>query len=169
MLYVKTGARYRVATAEEVADYATEALSKKMRLGGIGNKEYPVLDAKSAKQVMYTGLLKCDTNRENFIVAYLNTRHQVIDVRCAFTGTIDTCTVYIREILREALSLNAAALILAHNHPSGLPEPSVADIHLTEQIKSAASVMGIRLLDHIVIGESGSGLLSVSMAERGLL
>ena len=80
-------------------------------------------------------------------------------------GTIDSASVYPREIVKAALNSNAAAVILAHNHPSGNPEPSQADIALTKRVQTALQTIDVRLLDHLVVG----GTTSVSLAERGLL
>ncbi|HDI3149936.1 TPA: hypothetical protein PMB01_003831, partial [Vibrio cholerae] len=81
-----------------------------------------------------------------------------------FRGTVDAASVYPREVLKEALNVNAAAVIFAHNHPSGDPEPSQADRHITQRLKDALSLVDIRVLDHVVVGKS-----SVSFAERGWL
>jgi DNA repair protein RadC len=82
-----------------------------------------------------------------------------------FRGTIDGTSVYPREVVKEALSVNAAAVILAHNHPSGVAEPSQADERITKRLKSALELVDIRLLDHLIIGDGET----TSMASRGLL
>ncbi len=102
---------------------------------------------------------------EVFSVMFLDNRHQLIEYKELFRGTIDGASVYPREVVKEALQLNAAALIIAHNHPSGVCEPSSADESMTRRVKEACSLMDIRLLDHLVV----SGESSVSFAERGLL
>jgi len=102
---------------------------------------------------------------EVFAVLFLDNRHQLISFEELFYGTIDGCSVHPREIAKRALTLNAAAIILAHNHPSGVPEPSQADKSLTNRIKEALSLLDIRVLDHLVVG----GTDVVSFAERGLL
>ncbi|MAC45228.1 MAG: hypothetical protein CMI12_00035 [Oceanospirillum sp.] len=81
-----------------------------------------------------------------------------------FFGTIDCAPVYPREVLKAVLHANAAAVIFAHNHPSGLPEPSESDKQITQKLKDALSLIDVRVLDHIVTGET-----SVSFAERGLM
>jgi DNA repair protein radc len=101
---------------------------------------------------------------EIFTVLWLNTRHEIIGHAELFRGTIDGASVYPREVVREGLAINAAAVILAHNHPSGNPEPSQDDIRITERLKSALALVDIRVLDHLVIGKS-----TVSLAERGLI
>ncbi len=102
---------------------------------------------------------------EVFACLFLDNRHQVIAFEELFRGTIDAASVYPREVVRRALELNAAALILAHNHPSGVAEPSAADERMTERLAEALGTVGVRVLDHFVIGEGRP----VSFAERGLL
>ena len=82
-----------------------------------------------------------------------------------FRGTIDGTSVYPREVVKEALTINAAAVILAHNHPSGVAEPSQADERITRRLKSALELVDIRLLDHLIIGDGET----TSMASRGLM
>lgn len=103
--------------------------------------------------------------REVFGMILLDTQHGVLGFERLFYGTIDTASVYPRELIKAVLNVNAAAVILAHNHPSGNPEPSMADIALTQRLKNALEVIDVRLLDHLVIG----GGDSVSFAERGLV
>jgi DNA repair protein RadC len=110
--------------------------------------------------------LKLGSNeREVFAVLYLNNRHQLISYEELFFGTIDGATVHVREIVKLRLKLNAAAIILAHNHPSGTCEPSRADEVITQRIKEACALMEIRVLDHLVVSAKDA----VSMAERGLI
>ena len=92
---------------------------------------------------------------ELFMVIYLNTKNKVIDCEINAEGTVNQAAVYPRKIIRKALENNAAALILAHNHPSGEPEPSENDISLTNSLKSICDSMNIRLLDHIIVGKLG--------------
>lgn len=91
--------------------------------------------------------------REIFMVLFLDNRHRLIKQEEMFLGTINSATVHPREIIKSALYCNAAAVILAHNHPSGISEPSIADRQITQKIKQAAELMEIRLLDHFVIGK----------------
>jgi DNA repair protein RadC len=102
---------------------------------------------------------------EAFAVLFLNGHHQVIAVEELFRGTLTQTAVYPREVVKRALALNAAAVVLAHNHPSGQPEPSRADEFLTAALKQALSLVDVRVLDHIVVGTT----VCVSFAERGLL
>lgn len=103
--------------------------------------------------------------REIFAAIFMCNRHQVIAYEELFFGTINGATVHPREIAKRALELNAAALILAHNHPSGVPEPSQSDQAITNKIVDALSLFEIRVLDHIIVG----GAEFVSFSERGLL
>jgi DNA repair protein RadC len=102
---------------------------------------------------------------EVFACLFLDNRHRVIAFEELFRGTIDGASVHPREVVKRALAHNAAALILAHNHPSGVTEPSQADRHITAHLKQAMSLVDIRVLDHIVVGEGEP----VSLAERGWL
>lgn len=103
--------------------------------------------------------------REIFAVLYLNSQHELIEYVEEFFGTLTSTSVYPRELVRRALKLNAGAVVLAHNHPSGRPEPSAADQALTKSVKQALAMVDVRTLDHIVVG----GGQSVSFAERGML
>ncbi|MBC3216990.1 DNA repair protein RadC [Serratia fonticola] len=101
--------------------------------------------------------------RELFMVMYLDNQHRLIECETLFTGTLGSVSVYPREIARQALTYNAASLILAHNHPSGMAEPSQADRSLTDKVIAALLLIDVRVLDHLVIGHGES----VSFAERG--
>jgi len=107
------------------------------------------------------------SEHEVFCALWLDTRHRVIEFQELFKGTIDGAAVYPREVVKAALNCNAAAVIFTHNHPSGIPEPSQADIALTKRLKDALALVDVRVLDHVVIGDVLSG--SVSLAERGLM
>ena len=103
--------------------------------------------------------------REIFSVLYLDNRHHVICMDELFAGTIDGASVHPREVVKLALARNAAAVILAHNHPSGVAEPSQADELITARIRDALALVDIRVLDHLVVG----GNVVTSFAERGLI
>lgn len=105
-----------------------------------------------------------DRAREVFAVVYLDTRHYVLHYDELFHGTVNGATVHPREVVKSALQHNAAAVIIAHNHPSGIAEPSHADASLTTRIQAALNLVDVRLLDHLVIGDGEF----VSMNERGL-
>jgi DNA repair protein RadC len=110
--------------------------------------------------------LKLATRKEEaFVCIWLDAQHKAIDFEVAFTGTLTQTSVYPREIVRKALRLNAAAVIFAHNHPSGVAEPSRADEFLTQALCGALKLVDVRVLDHLVVGEAEV----VSFAERGLL
>lgn len=113
----------------------------------------------------YLQSLLTHREREVFLVLFLDNQHRVIRHQEMFAGTISSVVVHPREIVREALKTNAAAIILAHNHPSGQAEPSHADRLITEQVVNACQLLEIRVLDHLVIGRGEC----VSFAERGWL
>lgn len=104
-------------------------------------------------------------DREVFIVLFLDNQNQLIDFEEMFKGTINRVEVHPREIVRQSIKKNATSIILAHNHPSGISEPSLADKQLTEKIFSACQLVGVNVLDHLVIGHENC----VSFAERGWL
>lgn len=103
--------------------------------------------------------------REHFGVLYLDSQHRVLGWELLFSGTLNAAAVYPREVVSASLRRGAAAVILAHNHPSGVAEPSLADRQITERIQQALELIDIRVLDHLVIGLG----CSVSFAERGWL
>ena len=103
--------------------------------------------------------------REVFAVLYLSNRNQLISYEELFHGTIDGATVYPREVVKMGLQLNAASIICAHNHPSGVCEPSHADEMITKRIKEACALVDIRVLDHLIVSWTDT----VSLAERGLI
>lgn len=102
---------------------------------------------------------------EVFACLYLDNQHRLISFEELFRGTIDSTQVHPREVVRTALKYNAAAVILSHNHPSGVAEPSKADIEITSQLKKALALVEIRVLDHFIVGND----TAISFAERGLL
>ncbi len=150
---------------------------------GLGSAKYAQLQAvmEMASRCFYENLKKTEPlsspqatrdflqsrlqhhDEEIFAVLYLNNRHQPLHFEKLFRGTIDAASVYPRVVVKNALQHNAAALIIAHNHPSGVAEPSAADCHITERIKNALALVDIRLLDHFIVGK---GTLT-SLAELG--
>jgi DNA repair protein RadC len=102
---------------------------------------------------------------ETFCLIYLDNRHRLIACEDLFRGTIDGASVHPREVVKEALRHNAAAVILAHNHPSGVAEPSHADELITRRLREALQLVDIRVLDHLIV----AGGETVSFAERGLI
>ncbi len=105
-----------------------------------------------------------DYDHEVFACLMLDNRNHVIALRELFRGTFDGASVYPREVVKQALADNAAAVILAHNHPSGVSEPSQADIRITERLQQALALVDIRVLDHVIVGD---GITCLS--ERGLI
>jgi len=105
-----------------------------------------------------------DRQHEVFACVMLDNRNRVIVFREMFRGTIDGASVYPREIVKQALADNAASVILAHNHPSGVAEPSQADIRITERLKKALALVDIRVLDHVIVGDE-----TLCFSERGLI
>ncbi len=118
-----------------------------------------------AQTMEYLQTVLRDRNREIFTCLFLDTRHRVIATEDLFQGSIDGACVYPRVVAERALRLGAAAVIVAHNHPSGVSEPSLADQAITRRLKDALLLLEIRLLDHFVVGDGPP----VSMASRGML
>lgn len=123
-----------------------------------------VLKSPEAVREYLTAKLRHEEH-EVFGCLFLDTKHRVLAFEALFHGTIDGAMVYPRQVVKRALSHNAAALILCHNHPSGVAEPSQADRQLTKQLKEALALVDVRVLDHIIIGEGAP----LSMAECGLM
>lgn len=175
-LLVHFGSLYRLLSAD---------LTQFKAIGGIGVAKYAQLKAIAelarryyrtriqdgqpllSPQMTYEFLQSqlTDEEREVFMVIFLDNQHRVIKHSKMFFGTISHVEVHPREIVREAVKLNAVALILAHNHPSGRAEPSEADQRMTNYIVDCCQLMEIRVLDHLVIGRGEM----VSFAERGLI
>jgi len=144
-------------TEYDVLAAAESILQAKLeRLGSIGNPS----DASDFLRMRLGALL-----HEEFHILWLDNRHRILGIEKLFTGTIDGASVYPREVVRAALHINACAAILAHNHPSGVAEPSAADRAITRELIEALKLVGVRVLDHVVVG-AGS---TVSMAGRGLM
>jgi DNA repair protein RadC len=130
--------------------------SKLERQGNIGNPS----EASNFLRMRLGALL-----HEEFHIMWLDNRHRILDCQKLFIGTVDGASVYPREVVRAALNVNACAAILAHNHPSGVAEPSTADRAITHELVEALKLVGVRVLDHLVVS-AGS---VVSMAARGLM
>ena len=126
--------------------------------------ERPVFDA-PAKVKDYLRLQLAARGHEVFAVLFLDAQSRLIKLEEMFRGSLAQTSVYPREVVKRALDLQAASVILAHNHPSGVAEPSRADEFLTQTLKSALALIDVRVLDHLVVGEAGV----VSFSERGLL
>lgn len=121
--------------------------------------------ANSGEMQRYLQLELRDSPREIFVCLWLDNRHRIIELQKLFFGTLDGAAVYPREVVREALQRNAAAVVFAHNHPSGVAEPSQADKQITERLKGALQLVDVRVLDHIVVGDTAC----TSFAEWGWL
>jgi DNA repair protein RadC len=151
--------RYKLdteTTEQDVLAAAEGILGERLkRQGSIGNPT----DANDFLRMRLGAL-----SHEEFHILWLDNRHRIIDCQKLFTGTIDGASIYPREVVRAALSVNACAAILAHNHPSGVAEPSAADRAITNELRDALRLIGVRILDHIVVGAE-----CVSMAGRGLI
>jgi DNA repair protein RadC len=127
-------------------------------------RERPLMTAPSAVRD-YLRLTFADKSSEVFVVMFLDAQNRLIASIPMFHGTLTQTSVYPREVVKAALAHNAAALVLAHNHPSGVAEPSGADIALTAALKNALALVDVRVLDHFVVTAGHA----VSMAERGLV
>ena len=156
-----------------------------LTVNGIGEATYVQLKAalEMTERYIETGLQRGDAlsdpimtrrhlksklrnyDREVFACLYLDNQHRLIRYQELFFGTIDGASVHPREVVKSVLVENAAAVIFAHNHPSGIAEPSQADERITRHLKSALALIGVRVLDHMIVGDKEV----VSFAERGLL
>ena len=148
---------FRLASAEEIMAAARLVMSRRFRRGS-------ALDSPNATRQFLMHQL-ADRGHEVFTVLFLDNRHRLIECQEMFRGTIDGASVHPREVVKEALRLNAAAVILAHNHPSGVCEPSQADQLITQRLREALALVDIRVLDHMIV----AGCDTCSMAERGLM
>lgn len=128
-------------------------------------KAGPLMDSPRAVREYLTVQAAKHDAREVFGVIFLDAQNRLIEFKELFAGTLTQTSVYPREVVREALRLNAAAVILSHNHPSGSTQPSRADEQLTSTLKSALALVDVRVLDHIIT----AGGESLSMAEKGLI
>ena len=154
-------ARYAVQTThasdDAIIDRAIEILYARAMRGNYLTSPHDV--------VQYLTVSLSGLGHEVFGCIWLDSQHGVIEDDELFRGTLSQTSVYPREVIKSALRLNAAAVVLYHNHPSGKPEPSRADEHLTRTLAAALTLIDVRVLDHIVVG----GGRSVSFAEKGLI
>ena len=144
-------------TLEACKELMARALAETMRLGDCLSDPATIRD--------YLRLIAAGLPHEVFMVLLLDAQNRLIDCVEMFRGTIDSASVYPREVVKQALRLNAAAVIISHNHPSGNPEPSRADEVLTQRLKETLALVDVRTLDHIIV----AGSRTTSFAERGLL
>ena len=158
VLLVREGAEtYRPAEADEVLQAAQRLLERRLPGSEVMTSPKLVRDYLRVK----LGALE----HEVFAVVMLDAQHRLIAYVEMFRGTVSQTSVYPREVVKEALARNAAAVILAHNHPSGVAEPSRADEYLTQTLKTALALVDTRVLDHMIV----AGGTVLSFAERGLL
>ncbi|NOH84770.1 DNA repair protein RadC [Vibrio sp. 03-59-1] len=144
---------HQTSSLNELLEHAAEALARKYK------REGTFTNPENVKEYLQLKLGSYD--REVFALMLLDNQHQLIRFEELFFGTIDAASVYSREVVKAALNANAAAVILAHNHPSGIAEPSRADKRITSRLVDALGLIDVRVLDHIVVGEH-----CVSFAER---
>ncbi|MFC1319389.1 MAG: DNA repair protein RadC [gamma proteobacterium symbiont of Ctena orbiculata] len=143
----------------QIIEQALQILETRM---GYSSKGEAFTSPEDSKR--YARLQLAEHEQEVFATMFLDNRHRLIAFDKLFFGTVDGATVHPREVVKSALKHNAAAVIFAHNHPSGVAEPSQADQRITTRLKDALALVDVRVLDHLVIGDS-----VVSFAERGLL
>ena len=144
-------------SADDIVLMAKQILNQRFAKGK------PITDV--SESISFLALKLAHYEYEVFSVLFLDNRHKFISYEELFRGSIDGASIYPREVVKRALSLNAAAVIFAHNHPSGEADPSQSDKHITQRLINALNLVDIRVLDHIIIG----GTDNVSMAERGLI
>jgi len=147
----------KAALLAVVLELARRALREQLRAGAALTAPGAVRD--------YLRLTLGSRPHEAFLCLFLDAQHRVIGIEELFRGTLTQTSVYPREVVKAALAANAAALIFAHNHPSGVAQPSQADELLTRQLKEALALVDIRVLDHFIV----AGNQALSFAERGLL
>jgi DNA repair protein RadC len=147
----------RYATLMAALELARRHYREAMRAG-------PAMNAPAATRQFLTAQLR-DRPYEVFCCLHLDNRHRLIHFEELFRGTIDGASVHPREIVRQALQYNSAAMIFAHNHPSGVAEASQADELITRRLRDALALVDIRVLDHLIVGDN----TCLSFAERGLL
>jgi len=148
---------FRAATYEEILAAARRALASRVRRGA------QLSDSSAVRDDLRAHL--ADREHETFVVLFLDSRQRLIALSEMFRGTIDGASVHPREIVKESLRHNAAAVIFAHNHPSGIAEPSHADELITRRLRDALALVDIRVLEHLVVASQGV----TSMVDRGLL
>jgi DNA repair protein RadC len=148
---------YRLATADEVLKAARQVIGRRVRRGTSMTSPQLVRDFLRTKLA--------ELPHEVFVALLLDTQNRLVQYIELFRGTLAQTSVYPREVVKAALAHNAAAMILAHNHPSGVAEPSRADELLTQSLKQALALVDVRVLDHFIV----AGADTLSFSERGLL
>ena len=150
---------YQPAHPEQIIDLAKSIISSRLHR----SEDIEITSPTAVMQ--YLQLQLAAKEQEIFSAMFLDTRHRLIEFKKMFFGTIDGASVHPREVVKAALKCNAAAVIFSHNHPSGVAEPSQADIAITGRLKSALALIDVRVLDHIVVTADDC----VSLAQRGHL
>ena len=148
--------KYRLASGDEIIEAAMSEMQRRFSRGTT------ISSPEATKEFLQ--LRHGHLEHEVFAVLWLDNRHRVIEFEELFRGTIDGASVHPREVVKMALKHNAAAAIWAHNHPSGIAEPSQADQRITQRLKEALALVEVRTLDHVIVAED-----TCSFAERGLL
>ena len=162
---VERGNRFEGLTPDNISDSEAESLvDLALQVLAARNRRGQALGSPTETQA-YLRLQLAERPNEIFACLYLDNRHRVLALEELFQGTIDGASVHPREVVRRALEYRAGAVIVAHCHPSGVAEPSQADLRVTERLKSALSLVDVRVLDHVIVATEGA----VSFAERGLL
>ena len=151
-----------IGVAKAAGLAAMKELSLRQMMEGLKSRDILTSSA-ATRDYLRARFKNCES--EVFSCLFLNNQHHVMELEELFRGTIDGAAVYPREVVKRALYHNAAAVIFAHNHPSGIAEPSAADIAITRKLKTAMQTIEVRVLDHLVIGAGEV----ISFAERGLL
>ena len=147
----------KYAQLQAVLEMARRALHEEMKSGDALNSPQAVRD--------YLQLLLRGREQEVFMVVFLDAQHRTLAAEELFHGTLTQTSVYPREVVKRALHHNAAAVILAHNHPSGVAEPSQSDRMLTDALKQSLALVDVRVLDHFIVAGAGC----ISFAERGMV
>ncbi|VVE76453.1 DNA repair protein RadC [Pandoraea captiosa] len=148
---------YLLATTDQILEAAREVIDRKMQRGA------SLTPPEAVKEYLCAKLGGAES--EVFAVLFLDTQHRLIEYAEMFHGTIDSTSVYPREVVKAAIRLNAAAIVVSHNHPSGNPEPSSADKVLTQRLKDALALVDVRVLDHVIV----AGSRTMSFAQCGLI
>ncbi len=162
LLYIKKpNGRYAIAEPDRVVESAQEIVASHYNRSG----QTVISSPSVARKQLY---LRMNREHEVFVAMFLDSKHRILRIDEMFRGTIDSASVPVREIVKDALKYNAAAIVVAHNHPSGVVEPSAADKSLTETIHLATGMVGVKLIDHFVFGEGGDEA-GFSFAEAGAL
>lgn len=143
-------------TAQAIIEFSSRYIKEEIKRGDA------LTDVNAVRDYLVTRLRGYPY--EVFSCLFLDNKHRVIEYQELFKGTIDSCSVHPREVIRQVIKFNAAAVIFAHNHPSGVPEPSQADHRITDRLKDALGMVDCRVLDHFIVGDE-----VVSFAERGYI